>query len=58
VRGKRVAVKANETYATADDKTGVTQADTLRAVLRHLKQFGPRDLVVSGGAPTAGYRVR
>jgi uncharacterized protein (DUF362 family) len=53
VRGKRVAVKPNETYATADDKTGVTQPDTLRAVLRHLKQFGPRELVVSGGAGAA-----
>ena len=53
VRGKRVAVKPNETYASADDKTGVTQPDTLRAVLRHLKQFGPRELVVSGGAGAA-----
>jgi uncharacterized protein (DUF362 family) len=53
VRGKRVAVKPNETYATLDDKTGVTQPDTLRAVLRHLKPFGPRELVVSGGAGAA-----
>src|ERR671937_2826574 len=53
VRGKRVAVKPNETYATADDKTGVTQPDTLRAVLRHLKQYGPRELVVTGGAGAA-----
>jgi uncharacterized protein (DUF362 family) len=35
LRGKRVAVKPNETYATLDDKTGVTQPDTLRAVLGH-----------------------
>jgi uncharacterized protein (DUF362 family) len=53
VRGKLVAVKPNETYATRDDTTGVTQADTLRAVLRHLKRFGPRRLVVSGGAGAA-----
>src|SRR5438270_12783759 len=53
VRDKLVAVKPNETYATADDKTGVTQPDTLRAVLRHLKQFRPRELVVSGGAGAA-----
>src|SRR4051812_46311765 len=53
VRGKRVAVKPNETYATADDRTGVTQPDTLRAVLRQLKQFRPGELVVSGGAGAA-----
>ena len=32
VRGKRVAVKPNDTWASADDTTGVTQPDTLRAV--------------------------
>jgi uncharacterized protein (DUF362 family) len=50
VRGKLVAVKPNETYATADDTTGVTQPDTLRAVLRQVKRFGPRELVVTGGS--------
>jgi uncharacterized protein (DUF362 family) len=34
VRGQFVAVKPNETWATAEDTTAVTQADTLRAVLR------------------------
>jgi uncharacterized protein (DUF362 family) len=53
VRGKRVAVKPNDTWASAEDTTGVTQPDTLRAVLRHLKQFGPRELVVTGGAGAA-----
>ena len=53
VRGKRVAVKPNDTWASAEDKTGVTQPDTLRAVLHHLKQFGPRELVVTGGAGAA-----
>src|SRR5438270_11116696 len=53
VRGKLVAVKPNETWASADDKTGVTQPDTLRAVLKHLKQHGPRELVVTGGAGAA-----
>jgi uncharacterized protein (DUF362 family) len=33
VAGKRVAVKPNETWASAEDTTGVTQPDTLRAVL-------------------------
>src|SRR5690349_18554352 len=50
VRNKLVAVKPNDTWASAEDKTGVTQPDTLRAVLRHLKQFSPRELVVTGGA--------
>jgi uncharacterized protein (DUF362 family) len=53
VRGKVVAVKPNETYASEDDTTGVTQPDTLRAVLREVKRFGPRELVVSGGAGAA-----
>src|SRR5947209_312151 len=53
VRGKRVAVKPNDTWASAEDRTGVTQPDTLRAVLRHLKRFGPRELVVTGGAGAA-----
>src|SRR3982750_112943 len=53
VRGKRVAVKPNETWASAEDTTGVTQPDTLRAVLRAVKRFGPRELVVSGGAGAA-----
>jgi uncharacterized protein (DUF362 family) len=50
VRGKRVAVKPNETWASEDDKTGVTQPDTLRTVLRAIKPHEPRELVVSGGA--------
>ena len=53
VRNKRVAVKPNETWASAEDRTGVTQPDTLRAVLRQLKQHGPKELVVSGGSGAA-----
>ena len=53
VRGKRVAVKPNETWASAEDTTGVTQPDTLRAVLRYLKRYSPRELVVTGGAGAA-----
>jgi uncharacterized protein (DUF362 family) len=53
VRGRFVAVKPNETWATAEDTTAVTQADTLRAVLRAVKRCGPRELVVSGGAGAA-----
>jgi uncharacterized protein (DUF362 family) len=50
VRNKLVAVKPNETNATMDYKGGVTQPDTLRAVLREVKRFGPRELVVTGGS--------
>jgi uncharacterized protein (DUF362 family) len=53
VRGRLVAVKPNETYATAADTTGVTQADTLRGVLRVVKRLGARHIVVSGGAGAA-----
>jgi uncharacterized protein (DUF362 family) len=53
VPGKLVAVKPNETWASPEDTTGVTQADTLRAVLRVLKTFEPASLVVTGGAGAA-----
>jgi uncharacterized protein (DUF362 family) len=53
VRAKRVAVKPNETWASEKDKSGVTQADTLRAVLRAIKPFHPMQLVVTGGAGAA-----
>jgi hypothetical protein len=32
VRGKRVAVKSHDTWASAEDTTAVTQPDTLRTV--------------------------
>lgn len=53
IRGKRVAVKPNETWASADDTSGVTQADTLRAVLEAVNQHSPEQLVVTGGAGAA-----
>jgi uncharacterized protein (DUF362 family) len=53
VSGRRVAVKPNETWASRDDTTGITQPDTLRAVLRAIKRNGPRELVVTGGAGAA-----
>jgi hypothetical protein len=34
VRGKLIAVKPNETWASEDDISGMTQADTLRAAPR------------------------
>ncbi|HJT22526.1 MAG TPA: DUF362 domain-containing protein [Nitrospira sp.] len=53
ITGRLVAVKPNETWASAEDRTGVTQPDTLRAVLRHVKRHKPRELVVTGGAGAA-----
>jgi uncharacterized protein (DUF362 family) len=53
VRGKLVAIKPNETWASASDTTAVTRGDTLRAVLRAVKRHGPRALVVTGGAGAA-----
>jgi len=53
IRGKLVAVKPNDTYASREDVSGVTQPDTLRAVLREIKALNPRELVVTGGAGAA-----
>jgi uncharacterized protein (DUF362 family) len=50
IRSKRVAVKPNDTWASAEDTTAVTQPDTLRAVLRYVQRFAPSELVVTGGA--------
>src|SRR5207253_6360643 len=48
-----VAVKPNDTWASEDDTTGITQPDTLRAVLRAIKRHDPRELIVTGGAGAA-----
>ena len=53
ITGKLVAVKPNETWASPTDRTGVTQPDTLRAVLRFIKRYDPKELVVTGGAGAA-----
>lgn len=53
VRGRLVALKPNETWASEDDRMGVTQADTLRAAIRVVKDLGPSHLVVTGGAGAA-----
>jgi uncharacterized protein (DUF362 family) len=49
-RGRQVAVKPNETWASDNDKTAVTQPEVLEAVLEFLKSMGPKELVVTGGA--------
>jgi len=53
IRNKRVAVKPNDTWASDQDKTAVTQPDTLRSVLRHIKLYEPSELIVTGGAGAA-----
>lgn len=53
VRGRVVAVKPNDTWVSETDITGVTQADTLRAVLREVKRHEPQQVVVTGGAGAA-----
>ncbi len=50
LRNKVVAIKPNDTWADTDDTTAVTQPDSLRAVLRYIKQFHPKELVVTGGS--------
>ena len=47
-RDKAVAIKPNDTVATASDKTACTQADTLRAAIRFVKTLHPGSIVVSG----------
>jgi len=50
LKGKHVAVKPNDTWASPDDLTACTQPDTLRAVLRRIKDYSPSRISVSGGA--------
>jgi len=49
IRGKQVAVKLNDTWASAEDITAVTQPDTLCALFQFIRGFGPHELVVTGG---------
>jgi uncharacterized protein (DUF362 family) len=53
VTGRRVAVKPNDTWASERDTSGITQPDTLRAVLRAVKVHNPAELIVTGGAGAA-----
>jgi uncharacterized protein (DUF362 family) len=50
VRGKVVAIHPNDTWASAEDTTAITQPDSLGAALRYMKRFSPKELVVSGGS--------
>lgn len=48
--GRHVAIKPNDTWASRNDLTACTQADTLRAVIRSVKTHDPRAITVTGGA--------
>jgi len=50
LRGKIVAIHPNDTWADTKDRTAVTQPDSLRAVLRYVKRFSPKELIVTGGS--------
>jgi uncharacterized protein (DUF362 family) len=53
LKNKHVAIKPNDTWASPDDLSPCTQADTVRAVIRYVKRFGPKKITVSGGAGAA-----
>lgn len=48
--GKHVAVKPNDTWASATDLTACTQADTIRTLIRYIKGYYPKKITVTGGA--------
>jgi uncharacterized protein (DUF362 family) len=61
IRGKRMAVKPNDPWASAEDATVVTQPDTLRTVLRYVRQLGPVSWLSPGGGcgrDRGGFRPR
>lgn len=47
---KHVAIKPNETWASPDDLTPCTQADSVEAVVKYVKRYNPRRITVTGGA--------
>lgn len=50
LKNKLVAIHPNDTWASADDKTAVTQPDSLRALIRYIKNFAPKEIIVTGGS--------
>lgn len=48
--GKHVAIKPNETWASSNDLTPCTQADSVEAVIKYVKRFRPGKITVTGGA--------
>jgi uncharacterized protein (DUF362 family) len=52
-KGRHVAIKPNETWASEKDLSPCTQADTVRSVIRFVRQYSPGAITVSGGAGAA-----
>lgn len=50
IKGKRVVVKPNDTWASQSDKTAVTQPEVLDKVLDEIEKFYPKELIVVGGS--------
>ncbi|MBI1911465.1 MAG: DUF362 domain-containing protein [Deltaproteobacteria bacterium] len=48
--GRHVAIKPNDTWASPHDLTACTQADSLRAVIRFVKNYYPKKITVTGGS--------
>jgi uncharacterized protein (DUF362 family) len=47
---RTVAIHPNDTWASKEDRTAVTQPDTLRAMIQYVKRFEPKELIISGGS--------
>jgi len=52
-QGKYVAIKPNDTWASPDDTTACTQADSVAAVIQYVKKYNPSRIVVTGGSGAA-----
>ncbi|MDG5816127.1 DUF362 domain-containing protein [Chitinispirillales bacterium ANBcel5] len=49
-RDRHVAIKPNETWASPEDTSACTQAETVRAVIKIVKSFNPYKITVTGGS--------
>jgi len=50
---KHVAIKPNDTWASSDDLTACTRADSVRATIQYVKRYNPKKITVTGGAGAA-----
>lgn len=50
LRGKKVAIHPNDTWASEEDKTAVTQPESLRALIRIVKEHAPTELIITCGS--------
>ena len=50
LRNRKVAVHPNDTWASPEDTTAVTQPECLRALLRYIQKFSPKELIVTAGS--------